>query len=237
MRAKAIIVAGGTGSRMKTPVAKQFMELAGKPLLAHTLSRFVECHLVGEIVVVLPRDGFREHAELMAPWKAASESIKMVPGGEARQDSMANGLDSLSADYDGLVAVHDGARPLVDEELITRVIEMADVSGCAIAGLPVYETLKEVAEDGRIVGTADRHRLYRAQTPQCFRYEILRRALEQSRADGYLGTDEAALVERMGEPVRIVPGSETNIKVTTARDFEIAEYYLRRELKNGGADQ
>ena len=237
MRVAAIIVAGGIGSRMKTPVPKQFMALAGKPLLAHTVSRFVGCLAVDEIVVVLPRRGFREHAELMATWKAASKTFRMVPGGEERQDSMANGLDSLPAGYDGLVVVHDGARPLVEQALITKVVEMAHVSGGAIAGLPVYETLKEVAESGVVVGTADRLRFYRAQTPQCFRYEILRRAVDQAREDNYLGTDEAALVERLGEPVRIVPGSETNIKVTTARDLALAEYYLKQELEKGGADQ
>jgi 2-C-methyl-D-erythritol 4-phosphate cytidylyltransferase len=214
---------------MKTPVPKQFMELAGKPLLAHTVSRFVGCFAVDEIVVVLPRRGFREHAERITSWKAASKTVRMVPGGEQRQDSMANGLDALPAGYDGLVAVHDGARPLVEQSLIAEVIETAHVFGGAIAGLPVYETLKEVDENGVVVGTADRLRFYRAQTPQCFRYEILRRALDRAREDDYLGTDEAALVERLGEPVRIVSGSETNIKVTTARDLALAEYYLRNQ--------
>jgi 2-C-methyl-D-erythritol 4-phosphate cytidylyltransferase len=232
LKAIAIIVAGGLGSRMKTLVPKQFMELGGKPLLAHTVSRFAGCRAVDEIVLVLPRSGFQEHQELMAPWKPDNKALRMVPGGKERQDSMANGLDALPAGYDGLVAVHDGARPLVDGALITKVIEMADDSGGAIAGLPVYETLKEVAEDGIVVGTADRLRFYRAQTPQCFRYPILRRALDRAREDNFLGTDEAALVERLGESIRVVAGSETNIKVTTARDLALAEYYLRKELKN-----
>jgi len=242
LKAAAIIVAGGMGSRMKTAVPKQFIELAGKPLLAHTVMRFVECPEVDEIVLVLPRIGFQEYEGLMLPWMAKKKAFTTVPGGGERQNSTANGLDSLSPGFDGLVLVHDGARPLVGAKLIARVIEAAIEFGGAVAGLPVYETLKEVNEDELVVGTADRRRYCRAQTPQCFRYEILRQAVDRAREDDYLGTDEAALVERIGGPVRMVLGFEENIKVTTSRDLALAEYYLKRglessrnrELKYGG---
>lgn len=227
MKSVAIIVAGGTGSRMKTAVPKQFIELAGKPLLAHTVARFAECPEVDEIVLVLPRIGFQEYDGLMLPWMVKNKTISTVPGGGERQDSTTNGLNSLSPGFDGLVLVHDGARPLVGAKLIARVIEAANEFGGAVAGLPVYETLKEVNEEECVVGTVDRHRYYRAQTPQCFRFEFLREAVDRARKDDYLGTDEAALVERIGGPVRMVLGSEENIKVTTSRDLALAEYYLR----------
>lgn len=227
MKAVAIIVAGGTGSRMKTAVPKQFIELAGKPLLVHTVTRFVECPEVDEIVLVLPRIGFQEYDGLMLPWMVKNKTISTVPGGGERQDSTTNGLDSLSPGFDGLVLVHDGARPLVRAKLIARVIEAANEFGGAVAGLPVYETLKEVNDEECVVATVDRRRYYRAQTPQCFRFEILRQAVDRARKDHYLGTDEAALVERIGGPVRMVLGSEENIKVTTSRDLALAEYYLR----------
>jgi 2-C-methyl-D-erythritol 4-phosphate cytidylyltransferase len=216
---------------MKTVVPKQFIELAGKPLLAHTVTRFVECPEVDEIVLVLPRIGFHEYDGLMSPWMVKNKTISTVPGGGERQDSTTNGLESLSPGFDGLVLVHDGARPLVGTKLITRVIKAANEFGSAVAGLPVYETLKEVDEQECVVGTLDRRRYYRAQTPQCFRFEILRQAVDRARKDGYLGTDEAALVERIGGPVRMVLGSEENIKVTTSRDLALAEYYLRSQSR------
>lgn len=212
---------------MKTAVPKQFIELAGKPLLAHTVARFAECPEVDEIVLVLPRIGFQEYDGLMLPWMVKNKTISTVPGGGERQDSTTNGLNSLSPGFDGLVLVHDGARPLVGAKLIARVIEAANEFGGAVAGLPVYETLKEVNEEECVVGTVDRRRYYRAQTPQCFRFEFLREAVDRARKDDYLGTDEAALVERIGGPVRMVLGSEENIKVTTSRDLALAEYYLR----------
>jgi 2-C-methyl-D-erythritol 4-phosphate cytidylyltransferase len=225
----AIIVAGGSGSRLKASKPKQFIELVGKPLLAHTVGRFEKCTLVDEIILVLPRQGFEEHEELMSRWVSEIKPVRMVRGGEERQQSTVNGLSVLPNSFDGLVAVHDGARPLSSRELIGDVIEAARRFGSAVAGLPVHETLKEVGDEGVVLGTVDRRRFYRAQTPQCFRYAILRSALERAGADGFLGTDEAQLVERMGFAVRIVPGSESNIKVTTKKDLALAKFYLEAE--------
>jgi 2-C-methyl-D-erythritol 4-phosphate cytidylyltransferase len=214
---------------MKTAEPKQFIELAGKPLLAHTLSRFEGCGSIDEIILVLPRDGFEEHADLMSRWISGTKPVDMVQGGEERQDSVAAGLDRLPSSYDGFVAVHDGARPLVSEAIIRDVVETAKRRGGALAAIPVYETLKDVEDDGGVVDTVDRRRFFRAQTPQCFPYAILRAAIDKARTEGFLGTDEAAVVERLNAKVYIVPGSDSNIKVTTEKDLALAEYYLKRE--------
>ncbi len=231
MKTAAIIVAGGRGSRLKASRPKQFIDLAGKPLLAHTVARFEVCDLVDEIVLVLPHRGFEEYRQLMARWISRADATTMVPGGDERQHSTANGLAVLPPTFKGLVAVHDGARPLVGQGIIRGVIEAARRYGGALAGVPVLETLKEMGDGDRVMGTVDRRRFYRAQTPQCFRYEILRDALERAREERFLGTDEAQLVERRGFEVRVVVGSETNLKVTTAFDLALAEHYLVAEEK------
>jgi 2-C-methyl-D-erythritol 4-phosphate cytidylyltransferase len=210
---------------MKTARPKQFIDLAGKPLLAHTLSRFERSPAIDRVILVLPRDRFDDHRRLMAPWVDGVKPVEMVSGGEERQDSTRAGLDALPPDFRGLVAVHDGARPLVEADVIARVVSAAERSGGALAALPVYETLKEVEGD-RVTGTVDRARFYRAQTPQCFRYLILKEALGRARSDRIIGTDESALVERLGVEVTVVPGSESNLKVTTSKDLVLAKYYL-----------
>jgi 2-C-methyl-D-erythritol 4-phosphate cytidylyltransferase len=215
---------------MGTSKPKQFIELAGKPLLAHTLDRFEMCDSIDAIIVVLPRAGFEEHDELMSRWVSGVKPVSKVPGGEERQDSVAAGLGHLPTTYEGIVAVHDGARPLVTCGIIRSAVESAKRFGGALVALPVYETLKEVEDDDVVIRTVDRRRFYRAQTPQCFRYDILREAMAVARSKGYLGTDEAEIVERMNLQVHVVPGLETNIKVTTEEDLALAEYYLARGL-------
>ncbi len=229
MKTAAVIVAGGHGSRAGTSRPKQFIEIAGKPLLAHTVARFEDSPEVDDIVLVLPRRGFQEYLRLMNHWLMPVKPMVMVAGGDKRQDSVWAGISSLGDSFDGLVAVHDGARPLVSESIIRDVVQAAGRFGAALAGVPVYESLKHVVEGGLVAGTVDRRSVVRAQTPQCFRYEVLRTALETARADGFCGTDESALVERMGVEVRIVPGAEENLKVTTAKDLLLAEYYLSSE--------
>jgi 2-C-methyl-D-erythritol 4-phosphate cytidylyltransferase len=152
--------------------------------------------------------------------------VTFVPGGETRQASVWEGLSAVEATYDGLVAVHDGARPCADGELIERVVTAAAEHKAAIAAVPVVETLKALADENTIKGTVDRGAFCRAQTPQCFQHELLRRAFERARSDGFEGTDEAALVERLDVAVRLVVGSESNIKVTTPEDFARVEYLL-----------
>lgn len=226
--ASAIIVAGGSGSRFRSETPKQFLSLLGRPLLAHTLAPFQTCAAVTRIVLVLPREGFAAGRETMEPFMG-TKPTDIVPGGDTRQGSVREGLSCLEPEPESLIAVHDGARPLVDSELIAATINEASECGGAIAAIPVVETLKEVTESMAIERTVDRARYYRAQTPQCFRYDILSRAFEAARRDGFVGTDEATLVERVGATIRVVNGSERNIKVTTPEDMARVEYYLRGE--------
>ena len=223
----AIVAAGGSGSRVRAPRPKQFLDLVGKPLLAHTVARFVQSPDVDSVVVVLPREDFERHAQMMTRWLRPDDNLKIVPGGDSRQDSVWRGISTIPVSFEGYVLVHDGARPLVSQQTIRNVVAAAKRFGGAIAGLPVTETLKEVGSDAVIVGTVDRHLYYHAQTPQCFRHATLRTALERARAAGFLGTDEAQLVERLGEKVYLVQGSVRNIKVTTKEHLALAEYYLQ----------
>jgi len=232
----AIVAAGGSGSRVRAPRPKQFLELMGKPLLAHTVTRFMRSPDIDRIVVVLPSHDFEQHVQLMTPWLSPGDDLKMVPGGDSRQDSVWNGISTIPLSFEGSVLVHDGARPLVSQEIIGNVVAAAKRFGGAIAGLPVSETLKEVGSDAVVVGTVDRRLYYHAQTPQCFRHRILRTAFDQARAEGFQGTDEAQLVERLGEKVHLVPGSVRNIKVTTREHLALAEHYLASGDEGEGGD-
>jgi 2-C-methyl-D-erythritol 4-phosphate cytidylyltransferase len=225
----AIIVAGGSGSRFGSSVPKQFLPVRGKPLLAHTVERLRSSPRIVGTIIVLPRDDFPSAKERMVPF--VGEGVTFVSGGRCRQDSTWEGLSCVEVSDHGLVAVHDGARPLVDSAMIERVVEAAAEHGAAIVAQPVVETLKEVSVDGDVLRTVDRSRLFRAQTPQCFRVDLLRRAFESAMRDGFVGTDEAALVERLGERIRIVEGSEHNIKVTSPEDLARVDYYLSEESK------
>jgi 2-C-methyl-D-erythritol 4-phosphate cytidylyltransferase len=228
LSAVAVLAAGGTGARLGKAIPKQFLEVAGRPLLAHTWARLARCPLVEGVVLVLPKEGFERHCERMRPWVSEAKLVAQVPGGEERQDSVWNGLQAL-ASFEGIVLVHDGARPLVSVAILEATVEAAQRHGAAIAALPVQETLKEVGAGDVIERTVDRRRLYRAQTPQAFRIEILRAAFAKAQAEGFRATDESALAENLGVPVHLVAGSERNIKVTTAEDFALAEHYLRLE--------
>jgi 2-C-methyl-D-erythritol 4-phosphate cytidylyltransferase len=226
--AHAILVAGGAGSRFHSATPKQFQTVLGKPLLAHALERLRLSGVIARVILVLPKDGFDEAKRTVAPYLGDPSRVEVVPGGDSRQDSMIEGLSRIAAPFEGLVAVHDAARPAVPPSLVARVVEAAAVDGGAIAALPVVETIKEASTDLRVARTVPREHLYRAQTPQCFRYDVLARAVRKAAEDGFRGTDEASLVERLPAPIRIVLGSEQNLKVTTPEDLERVEYYLKR---------
>jgi 2-C-methyl-D-erythritol 4-phosphate cytidylyltransferase len=221
----AIIVAAGRGSRAGGGRAKQFREISGIPIIIHTLSRFELCETVAESVVVLPEDAREEFMSLAAS-HGLSKVSRAVGGGGTRAESVWRGLQSLEAGVVGVVAVHDGVRPFVTPEEIDRTVRAAEESGAAILAAPAVETVKEV-EGGRVVRTPERARLWNAQTPQCFRYELLRRAYERPGALSAESTDCSALVERLGERVRVVEGGAHNVKITTPRDFELAEIFLK----------
>jgi 2-C-methyl-D-erythritol 4-phosphate cytidylyltransferase len=214
----AIIVAAGAGKRFGEP--KQFAYLKAKPVLEWTLERFQAHPEIGSIVLVLPDEQDLKHYRLRY-----AKIVDIVRGGERRQDSVWQGFRLLAPASPEVVLVHDGARPLVTAELISRVVAAARGGGAAVPVLPVEETIKEVRE-GLVAGTLDRSFLARSQTPQGFRYDVLSRAMDAARKDWYFGTDEAALVERIGLPVTAVAGDPRNIKITTPIDIPIAEALL-----------
>jgi 2-C-methyl-D-erythritol 4-phosphate cytidylyltransferase len=240
MKVTVIIPAAGLGTRMvsaarargkKTPPSKQFTDLRGTPSLIRTLRAFAAHPRVDEIGVVLRKDeiaGFQ--SRLVKDEKSIlSKKVSLVAGGEHRQDSVANGLNSLRGAPDDIVLVHDAVRPFVTAEMIDEVISAAEKSGAAIAGLPAVDTIKQVertAEGAIITATIPRERLVQAQTPQGFRYSVIKKAFDDATADGFVGTDEASLAERAGYPVVVVMGSARNIKITTPADMDLAEFYL-----------
>lgn len=223
----AIIVAAGSGTRISSPVPKQFIEILGKPLLVHTIERFEMCPAIDEIVLVLAAgeiEGFRQELEKYP----AAKVREIVAGGETRAASVRNGLDAVSCGPGSVVvAVHDGARPLVAVDEIASVVKMADEMGASCLVIPVTDTIKEVA-DGRIKGTIDRSKLRRAVTPQAFRCEMLREAFAQG-GTGAEVTDECYLVEKLGYEIAFIEGSAKNIKVTHPEDVLLAELFLRNE--------
>jgi 2-C-methyl-D-erythritol 4-phosphate cytidylyltransferase len=241
MKVSVIIPAAGLGTRMagappkgrKSAPSKQFADLDGTPILVHTLRRFAKSAEITEILVALRKAEivpFRARLEKEAPEILAKNTV-LVEGGEHRQQSVANALAAVSASGDDIVLVHDAVRPFVTEEMIHDVIAAANKYGAAVAGVPAVDTVKQVertAEGALIRTTIPRERIVMAQTPQGFRYSVLKRAFDEATADGFVGTDEASLVERSGQPVAVVMGSPRNIKITTPADLELAEFFLKR---------
>ena len=235
-----IVPAAGLGTRMvsaprakaKPTATKQFTELGGVPILIHTLRKFAVSPEISEICIALRAneiEGFRGRLEKDAK-DILQKKIHLVEGGEHRQQSVANALDAVSASDDDIVLVHDVVRPFVTEEIIHDVIRAAQKYGAAIAGVPAVDTVKQVertADGALITATIPRERVVMAQTPQGFRYDVIKKAFDEAAADGFLGTDEASLVERSGHAVAVVMGSPRNIKITAPADMELAEFYLR----------
>jgi 2-C-methyl-D-erythritol 4-phosphate cytidylyltransferase len=221
----AIIAAAGAGSRMASDRPKQFLQLAGTPIIFHTLKPFELCDSIQEVIVVLPAE---ESAAFLA--EAGKHGLRklarVVPGGATRADSVKRGLAAVRAATAEIVAVHDGVRPFVTVAEISSTVEAAREHGAAILVTPVTDTIKLV-EGGAVMRTLERRDLRQALTPQCFRYELLRRAYEQVDVNDPSLTDESVLVERLGEKVAIVEGSRRNIKITTPHDLLIAETLLQ----------
>lgn len=223
-----IIPAAGFGTRMESELPKQFLELAGKPILVRTLRIFLEHPLVRTVVVALPAEHLESGKKQILPYfdGGLQQQLIFTPGGNTRQQSVQNGLGVLPAAIDG-VLVHDGARPMVTTEVIDRCIAGIKSHGAVIAAVPVKDTLKEV--DGSLVtGTIDRSRLWQAQTPQAMQRKLLEQAYKHAEATGFSGTDEASLLEHAGIAVSVVTGSETNIKITRPDDLAIASGLLRK---------
>jgi 2-C-methyl-D-erythritol 4-phosphate cytidylyltransferase len=223
----AIIVAAGEGTRFGGERPKQFAEILGKPVLIHSIERFEKNELIDEIVVVLADREVREFsnaAERYGLRKLAS----IVAGGRTRAESVLNGLAVVRAEDAGIVAIHDGARPVVPQSDITNAVRSAERSGAACLVAPIADTVKET-NDGLITGTVDRRTLRRALTPQCFRYEVIKDAFEQI-GPGDLVTDDSGLVEAAGGDVAAVSGSPLNIKITFGHDLQAAELFLKQLL-------
>ncbi|HXE80582.1 MAG TPA: 2-C-methyl-D-erythritol 4-phosphate cytidylyltransferase [Vicinamibacterales bacterium] len=223
MRVAAIVAAGGLGRRLGGDVPKQFIEIGGSTILEHSVRAFASHPRIDEIVVVLPRgmDGPPPGA-----WSDFGKPLAFVSGGERRQDSVAAGFDAVGRDCD-LIVVHDAARPFVNADTITRVLAAADESGAAIAALRASDTVKEAApgEPVFVQRTVPREAVWLAQTPQAFARRVLADAIELGRR-GASGTDEAALAEQAGHPVRLVEGDPANVKITTPADLEAARARL-----------
>jgi 2-C-methyl-D-erythritol 4-phosphate cytidylyltransferase len=236
MRVVVIIPAAGLGTRMAAQsgtragqATKQFAEIAGKPILLHTLEKFAQVAMVSDIYIAVRESEAQRLREFLAAHRLRPNT-HVVIGGDHRQQSVANALAAVTADSHDVVLVHDAVRPFVDAEIIENVIEGAAKHGAAIAGLPAVDTIKQVertAEGAIITSTVPRERVVMAQTPQGFRYDLLKRVFDDAAQDGFIGTDEASLVERSGHEVTVVMGSPRNIKITTPSDMELAEFYAK----------
>jgi 2-C-methyl-D-erythritol 4-phosphate cytidylyltransferase len=230
MTVTAIIVAAGQGLRMETAVRKQYMALNGEPILVHTLRVFGGVEAVGHICLVVPAEDIEFCRTYLFDQVTSRQKKTLVAGGKERQDSVFNGLQTI-ADRDGIVLVHDGVRPLVSVDIINACIQEAKRSGACITGIPAFDTLKRLTGDNQIEETLDRQPIWMAQTPQAFSLDILRRAHQQAAAEGYRATDDAMLVERLGQPVNMVLGSRMNIKITTQEDLALAEALVAAETR------
>lgn len=236
MRVFVILPAAGLGTRM-TPghplssAPKQFLELGGVPILIHSLRAFAAVPGVAEICVAVRANEMERLSAQVREYGFAGK-VRVVEGGEHRQQSVANALKAINCADDDIVLVHDAVRPLIDAATIERTIRAVEKYDAAIVALPAVDTIKQVertAEGAIITSTIPRERIVRAQTPQGFRFGLLRRAFAEAAADGFVGTDEASLVERAGAQVAVVQGSPANFKITQPGDLELAEFYLHHQ--------
>ncbi len=220
-----LIPAAGMGRRMGAAINKQYLPLRDRPILAHTIALFDQHPLVDKIYLITPADEFELcRREVLRP-NAFSKVQGLVPGGSERQDSVFNALQVCGAVADDVVLIHDGVRPLLQSALIDQVVAEVQQRGACLIGVPVKDTIKRVV-DGRIEATCERNGLWQAQTPQAFRYAQIATAYQQALQDGFRGTDDASLVERLGQSVTVIPGSYRNIKITTPEDLLMARAFL-----------
>ena len=223
----AVFPAAGQGRRINVGINKVFLDLVGKPILVHTLQRFSRSKYINHLVVVVAAEDISFIRKLLKAVPGL-KPYQVVAGGSERQYSIANGLAVVPKESE-IVLVHDAARPLTSVETIDRVVEGAREIGGAIAAVPEKNTVKIVAEDGIVRETPPRKTLWEVQTPQGFRKDILLEAYRKAEEDGFLGTDDSSLVERLGVPVKVVESDYRNIKVTTPEDLLIAEAFLQKD--------
>ena len=232
MQVFVILPAAGVGTRMAASQPKQFLELSGLPILIHSLKAFASVPRVAAIyVAVRPAEIARVEAQVAdhAEEFGFANRVHVVAGGDNRQESVLKGLAAIEGEEEDIVLVHDAVRPLIDAATIERTIDAVLQHGAAIVGLPAIDTVKQVertAHGALVTATIPREFVVLAQTPQGFRCGLLQRAFAEATADGFIGTDEASVVERAGLPVAVVPGSQVNLKITQPGDLALAEFYL-----------
>lgn len=232
MKVFAILPAAGLGTRMASGTSapnapKQFLTIAGLPVLIHSLKAFSAVSRVAQIIVAVRKNEIARTEAQIAEYKLTK--VRVVEGGDNRQHSVANALAALNAADDDVVLVHDAVRPLIDPATIERTIDCVEKHGAAIVALPAVDTIKQVertAAGAIITSTIPRERIVQAQTPQGFRFGLMQKALAEAESDGFLGTDEASILERAGIEVAVVMGSPRNFKITQPGDLELAEFYL-----------
>ena len=230
MQVFTILPAAGLGTRMAGPQPKQFLALDGVPILVHSLRAFAAVRRVTAIYVAVRKTEI-ERVEAQITEYGFADRVRVVEGGDNRQESVSHALAALPAEPDDIVLVHDAVRPLIDVATIERTIDAVAEFGAAIVGLPAVDTIKQVertAHGALITSTIPREYIVLAQTPQGFRYGLLQKAFAEATADGFVGTDEASIVERAGNPVAVVHGSQVNLKITQPGDLELAEFYLHQ---------
>lgn len=212
-----IIVAAGSGSRMNRDINKQFIKLNGKEIIAYTIEKFYKNEDIDDIVIVI-KESEEEYFVKNIINKYGFDNVKIAYGGKERQDSVYNGIKKIHTNCD-VILVHDGARPFVNNKIIKNSINEAKENNAVVVGVPVKDTIKVVDSNGNIVDTPNRALLWSVQTPQSFKYEIIKKAYEDAYNNNYYGTDDAMLVERIGYNVKMIEGSYDNIKITTEEDL------------------
>lgn len=231
MKTAAIIVAAGRGNRMGADISKQFLTIGSLPILARCIQKFNSCQLVDEIILVTSHE-YIDYCQTEIVGRFHLEKVKrIVEGGSYRQQSVKNGLFALHKNTD-IVLIHDGVRPFVSIEEIELSIQFAQKKGCCVLGTPVKDTIKIADTNKQILSTPDRSTLWAIQTPQTFPYPMILKAHEKAEQERFIGTDDASLMEWMGEKVFIIKGSYENIKITTPEDLIIGEAITKRQEIN-----
>jgi len=234
----SIIVAGGKGKRMNGTIRKQYLNLAGLPILCHTLKVFDACKTIDHIFLVIPIDDISYCRQHILPAVQLTKTVHLVPGGNERQESVYNGLLAIQKQIntpigpEDTVVIHDGVRPFITCKQIDDCTRNAKANGACILGIPVFETLKCMDVSGFVDKTIQRETIWLAQTPQAFLYHVIMKAHQKARQIQYLGTDDASLVEEAGGKVKIIQGSRYNIKITNQEDLNISEAIFKERRDN-----
>jgi 2-C-methyl-D-erythritol 4-phosphate cytidylyltransferase len=223
MKVTAVIPAAGSGKRMNSK--KQFLELNGKSVIEITVSVFDECQSIDDIIVVVAKEDVESTKELLKDQKKVKS---VVAGGAERQDSVYNGIEAITPESEeDIVVIHDAARPLITKEIISKAVTEAKVSKAVVVGIPSKDTVKTISPENMIMETLDRSSIWLVQTPQVFRYPIIKQAYDRAQKINYKATDDSKLVERMGISVKMIMGSYENLKITTKEDLAMAEAILK----------